>query len=815
MNLTTCITNLVTAGELTPERAAEVQDIVRRTEQSLINVKGLSPEAAARESQNLGLQMARAAVDLDLYQKSLQVIALDQGIRNVRAHPEGVTTGVYSLLGRDLTRKATYANVDMRSRTVLNELHRRFVEPMDALRSKALGLTQDIQTARDMVLELHGTRTGNADAAAFAKIWSDVAEYARTRFNLAGGGIAKRSDWGMPHVHDARRVRKVSKDDWKAYITPLLDRSKMLDDVGLPISPADLDRLLDKAYDRIVTNGLIDLSPADAGVSQGKKLGNRHQEHRYLAFKDGQSWLDYNDRFGEPDIFHSMTGHLDGMAHDIALMEILGPNPDLTYRALRTMARQGGLEGLNLATLDALYNVVARKADDTASVFWADIGSGLRNWVSAARLGGAALSSLSDISFVQQTALWTGMNGLSVFRREVANLASHERRKVGVLMGLGAEAWVTRALAANRFTEITGNGISAKVADFVMRASGLSAMTDANKKAFGMELFAFFAEHRRTPFSDLPAPFRAELDRHGFTAVDWRDLGQTPTLSYEGVHFLSMDNLMKRTDLPEARKVDLANKVGDMQAELSLFAVPEPDARARAITTAGKARGTPAGEAVRFMMQFKSFPVSVILSHMYRGAYMESTGTKLGYLASLIVGTTALGVVAMQAKELAKGRDPRPMFDDPRQFANALGAGFLQGGGAGIYGDFLYTSLFGVNQYGRGIVDTAMGPIPSLLLNDLPQLTTGSLGKLYEGRDPKFLAKLIRLVHENTPGQSLWYTRLAVDRAVETLLLQMADPQAAAASARRQVKARRTEYDQGYWWAPYQPLPQRAPEIGG
>jgi hypothetical protein len=50
-------------------------------------------------------------------------------------------------------------------------------------------------------------------------------------------------------------------------------------------------------------------------------------DHCLLTFKNSEAWLSYNDRFGDPDFYGAMTEHIEHLAGDIALQEILGPMP--------------------------------------------------------------------------------------------------------------------------------------------------------------------------------------------------------------------------------------------------------------------------------------------------------------------------------------------------------------------------------------------------------------------------------------------------------------------------------------------------------
>src|SRR3546814_1458552 len=67
---------------------------------------------------------------------------------------------------------------------------------------------------------------------------------------------------------------------------------------------------------------------------------NRGSDSRVIHFRDGVAYLDYQQQFGERAIYDVMTGHVQGVAKDIAAIEAFGPNPDHTFRMLRDRAYQ-------------------------------------------------------------------------------------------------------------------------------------------------------------------------------------------------------------------------------------------------------------------------------------------------------------------------------------------------------------------------------------------------------------------------------------------------------------------------------------------
>lgn len=796
-SLRECIDAALSTGKITKEDADNLSERVKFYENEFKVSEHLSPQQALQQAEKKALSDVQFEKALKLRQTYIQASKLSRAIQNVSAHPKGKRTGLMSLLVKDVTGEAGYSNIDNRGHAILANYHSHFAEAMEKYRTKNLGFSQDTQGLRNLVREVFGDSTGDGAASAMSKVWSDVAEIARQRFNRAGGAIAKREDWGMPQHHDALRVGRTSKAEWIDEITPMLDVKKMTDDTGQAMSESQLRSVLDGVYDRIVTNGLVDLAP---GKIRGKKLSNRHRDHRVLHFKDADSWLSYHDRYGNQDIYTTLTDHLSKMAHDTARLEVLGPNPDATYQYLRDLTLKDGEKGLKLAFLDSVYSVVSGKADDTASTRLADFTQSARNLLVSAKLGGAFLSAISDLAFLRQTSKFNGIPAAKVYRRQLSlmNPANSEDRLQAVKMQLTADAWVNRALAANRFTEVTGAGFSAKVADATMRASMLSAWTDAGRKAFGMEFHSFIADNVGKSFDDLPDPIANTFKRYGIDSDDWETMRKAPILKHKGVRFFSPENLSK-----SGEHTNLVTKIQEMILTETDFAVPTPDSRVRAITTAGRQRGSLVGEISRSAFMFKSFPITVIATHLYRGAMQGGTANKLKYLASISIATTVLGAISLQSKEVARGKDPRNMND-----SKFWAAAYAQGGGAGIYGDFLFSDA---NRFGGGAVMSMAGPMVGLT-NDVGKLTLGNVQQVIKGEDAKLGADMVDFARRYTPGGSLWYLRLAYEREVIDQLQKQVDPKAASKFRRIQSR-RKKDYNQSYWWKPGDTSPQRPPNI--
>ncbi len=155
-------------------------------------------------------------------------------------------------------------------------------------------------------------------------------------------------------------------------------------------------------------------------------------------------------------------------------------------------------------------------------------------------------------------------------------------------------------------------------------------------------------------------------------------------------------------------------------------------------------------------------------SSMYR-AFAKGEGDMQG-LAHTIIAGAALGYLSLSIKDLLKGRT----LKDPASLDTIL-ASLLQGGGLGIFGDFLFAEY---NRYGRGLLDTAAGPF----LGEV-QSFADLYARLIRGDD--FAAQLWRTVLANTPFANLFYTRAGMDYLLNYHVMEALNPGSVSRMERR------------------------------
>lgn len=789
--LVDCLIQLKGRGGLDSEAEAELSRVVTGFEEAMARTG--NGDISTAEIRAVQAKLAEA--ELLKRQAELQIARTRTNLEAAEADPKGFQRGVRTILD----------GLDRRQGSVEASLQQEFAEGLSLMHTRMFGLTQDNVLVRDVMRELHGTDTGNSIAKRVAAEWSTMAEKARLRFNAAGGDIRFRRDWGSPQNHEWRAIRGAGREGWKDFVRPLLDNERMTDTDGVPLGPQELEASLDEIFETLSTNGMNKLR--DLEVARPGKLANRHRDPRFLIYKNGDAWDKYQAQFGPPDAFASLNGHIRRMSQEISQLEILGPNPAHAFDVLEQGARihmgEGPLEALKVEFLKNYWRVVSGEADQRTEGLLYHIGRVTKNTLVASKLGMATISAVSDTAFTKVTANFNGMPVMRVFRRQISlmNPKNEADRVFFVRLGIGAEGMTGRNTAISRFADIEGTRISDRITETTMRMSGLNNWTDNLRRAFGGEFLGFLGERVDLGFDELPAKLRTNMGAYGIDAADW-DLVRTGELAdLGGAKFLRPESIVESAADPAAA-LRVSTKFQELvQTEMD-FASPLPNARVRAYLTQGTSKGTWAGEAASAFALFKSFPVTVIATHAARALSLDKPASRAIYGARVVLFSTIMGSLAVQAKQMLRGKDPLDM-DDPGFWMRA----FAQGGGAGIIGDIIVQDT---NRFGHGVVETFLGPVAGLL-DDAWALTIGNVQQAVRGEEVDLADEMVRFASMYTPGSSLWYTRIALERLVFDELNKAVNPNAARDNARR-ARSLKKRTGQDYWWRQGTTSPQRLPQ---
>lgn len=813
-----CIERAVKEGRLSRQKADETLELFDQYQADFENTMHTTAaqfEAARRAYEAMAFETAQKKRRELLKIKTWQTIA--KNMKEYRNSRGEIDPAAAMLAHLDRDEFASFSNLDGRRKAILGKLHSGMDEFLATFRRDLKGSVRQKTLLNDVVREAFGEPTGNESAKELAAAWTQTAEKARLRFNAGGGRIPKRENWGMPQTHDPLAVGNVSQKDWRDFVFDKLDLSRMTNEkTGLPFTGEQLEIALKEVYDTIRTEGLNKVTAS--GAPRGTSLANRHLDHRFLVFKSADDWLSYNQKFGGNDPFSVMMGHLDVMARDIAALEILGPSPVSTLHYMATLAKKhaatAGKKDKFRSSVDGriklawdMYGLYSGSTNAPVNGKIARSFAGIRSTLQSIQLGAAAVSAITDVNFGRLARAHAGLPQAKVLPSYLKQLNPLDLsdQKLAVRSGLIAENWSQIAAAQQRyFGDVSGPEISRRLADIVMRVSGLSPWTQAGRHAFGLEFMGAMADFSGRPFEELPSAMQNTFRHYGLAGGHWDIMRATELYEFKGATLLRPDDIATRPDLAPGFADSLSLKVLEMIQGETEFAVPSASLRGRAGLIADTRPGTLQGEMIRSFAMYKNFAVTLYHTHITRMMAQKTAVGKASMAANLIISTTLMGAMALQLKEMSKGRDPRPMTSP-----EFWGAALLQGGGLGIFGDFLGAST--TDRFGSGLAETLAGPVASLI-NDTGRLTAGNVFAAVQGDDPKLGADITNFLKRYTPGASLWYARLALERIIFDQIQEAADPDALSKMRRTETRYR-NEYGQDYWWRPGQQRPSRPPDL--
>lgn len=684
-----------------------------------------------------------------------------------------------------------------------------------------------------MVRELMGESTGNINAKQLADAWRETAEHLRKRFNKFGGKILSRKNWGLPQIHDTLLVRQSSKPDWIDFILPKLDVDKMVNErTGLPFTDKSIREALSEVYDNIATEGMATFKPGTGAY--GKALHNRRLDHRFLAFKNADSWMEYQTRFGSPDPFKTMMEHINGMARDISMLKILGPNPDATHTwAMGMIKKQMKIDAaaeaqgkfkrkklLKYKNEEDRTNAILENANNLYAYhkgtlhkpidgFMGRSFAALRQLLTAAQLGGASVMAITDFHWSRITSKFNGLPAYKANRNSLKLLKEGIKKdkalgRTAIRLGLIAEHWSTVAgVAARYLNEVDAPFWSKRVSDAVLRGSGLSHITQSGKWAFGMSIMGTLADESAKVFSKLDVNLQKQLQKYGIGEKEWDIIRQTklydagvdePSMVGKGATFLRPDDIMSRADLDNATREYLTTRLLTYITNETNFAVPSSSAKGK-VQLAGKTQpGTAQGEIMNSILMYKNFPITLGMTHLSRGFQQVGLKGKAKYLVPMLIGGTVMGALAYEIKQVAAGKKPTPPEKmGARYWLNAM----IYGGGLGIFGDFLFSDQ---NRYGGSFSKTLAGPVASFI-GDSINLTIGNAMQLATGEKTNAGRELAAFIQRYTPGSSIWYARLVFERIIMDTLERLINPDFNSDN-RRNIKKLKSRTGQEYWWSP-------------
>ena len=822
-----CIAAAVKAGTLSQKGADEFATRMRDAE-ALAEQRGMAgPDQYIFATTEAAKAMEKRATNTRA-QIQQSILAVDRAWEGAKSNTKGTGYGLTTTLGQHVAGEGKGSSIIQQHHGNLKTMQGIMSDFLAEVQSKAFGLKQNPILPRHTVSALFGKDVADPLAKQSAKAWDGAMEWWRDGMARAGIFIRDLKDWRLPQHFDAAAVRALGQDGfvgqmenwWREGKLALRDWEADGQAYLVPGRANERAReIFQTAYGNITTGGDASIEP---GVVRGTSLADRYGRRRAFEWTSDEAWLEFNRTLGVGDngIGELMVRHMDNMSRDLGVAQVLGPDPDRAARTLIQMYQKDGGSRLWAHKLGNIYDISSGKAMAPVSQRMALIGQTIRQALSGVQLGGAVLSAPSDFAFTKAAASWHGLDMSKIMTEYVSRLKpqsmadrAEAMRSVSIvevgMRGLGDAARdaigdLQPGTSLGGKADMVLNGLSrasGRMAEFVIRAQGLSHHTQALRDAIGSQLQAHLSDLAPKGWGELSAVDRRTFQTYGMGEKDWN------LLRTKAVEKGFMDpTLLAREGTPAER--DAAVKLLGAISGIQRVAVPEGNVVTRALVMGSTRAGTIEGEFLRSIAQYKGFPMGSFMMHYFKAieplAAGESGWARGQYIASLAVATTVLGAVSLQLKNIAYGKDPEPMFND--HAAKFWSLAFAQGGFGGIIGDQIKALAMASQQ---GDASRMMSPTAGLMA-DVLGLTRGNLGQAIAGQPANAGRDLVNFANKYTPD--LWYTRLAMDRLVWDTLQKMADPNAAGTFSRIEERAR-TQQQTQFWWRPGSQSP-RAPNLG-
>ena len=664
-----------------------------------------------------------------------------------------------------------------------------------------------------------------------AEAMEEFSELIRNKLNDRGANIGK--IWGYiirqshdPYlVRDAAKVLGLNLDDikvdpnlknkkdinynknytaWKNYVLPKLDKDRTFADIE------NVDEFLTSVYNTLVGNKylLSDGSQYAFGAKLADSTADKAKMKRVLHFKNGTEWFEYNNKFGVGNLKESFLSGLQTAGRNIGIMERLGTRPSQNFDKIRyAVQKRMEAEGRDTTSVskgskfDKFMKVIDGSIYTVENFGVARYSAIARALASMASLGGATISAAADIGIYASEMRHQGktfLGGIADAFIALSKMKNTARRNdIAKISGLMFDNTIYEVAGRHQVGDNLSKGWT-NVQRFFFKINLLSWWTNTLKQSALLGMSNYYALQKGLNFDQLNPALKSLFKTYDIDSVKWDIIRkQGMEKAEDGTEFLNIGQLDQISDadikkivgIEDLSKRELRIEKEKFKASISAMlldrtstAVIEPDARVKGEMTQGFLAGTKLGEAIRFLGQFKAFPISVIQRVVGREIGVIKGGERLKGsigLVTMLASSLAFGYMSMTIKDLLKGRTPREL--NYRTMLDSL----LQGGGLGIYGDLIFRET----KTAMEKAGTLLGPIPNTALELLQAITYGING---EG---KLAARsTYRAIKQNIPFLNLFYIKTGFDYLFGYTIQELLSP----GSLKRVEKKLKKEYNQDF-----------------
>lgn len=624
----------------------------------------------------------------------------------------------------------------------------------------------------------------NEDIRQIATAIYNMQEKLRLRANKGGANISSVPGGVLAQNHARDKMAAAGMDKWISDVTPLLNLKTSFG--GQFKNDANgLQKAMEAAYQVLVTGVRKDtreyMDEKFFDFFGTQNLARRMSLKRELHFKNYESWKQWHSNYGEGLLGEQVIKDIQGMSHNIAMLEMFGTNPEVTYRNAVNAFLESQRENISAeaqksgksfddyaksikSTAEQAMNWASGKNQIPENASIATVAGTVRSIVAMGSLGKMLTSLVSDIPLKASEYKYQGRTFLGGISRTVLDIINQagtsydEATKTASLLGVYMDAFTG---GTNRFWDDKLTKAGRKFFEII----GSTWWNGRHKLALTMTLSHDLALKKNVNFNDLDDATRRSFETYGITENDWNKLRQAST-KIDGY-----DKEFIVTDLIKDNAV--AEKYIGWMVSRQSWAVTEGGWKQQRQLALGTTRGTASGELIRMLTQFKSFSFNMLTKIYGREIYGKQK-PDYSTMTQIFLATVAFGYLAEMSRDLLNGKTPKQP-DKPKTWAKAVASG----GGLGLIGDFV------LPDYSSGwqkILQTAVGPTISKAGEVAVMGINTASGK------PPSAKRAFDVALSTVPFNNVIWTRPVLDQLLINDIRKALDPAGWARQQRQQMK---------------------------
>lgn len=591
---------------------------------------------------------------------------------------------------------------------------------LNLLETKNLGEAwQQNLLTKALVLELKGVKSGDDGIAAVAKILKATHDAQMGRMNSFGANIRYLDDYAFSTVHDRHRIVKTGFEKWAADMMQWMDWDRTSRIVGTDNQEGYL-----KAVWEDIEQGRLRLVDAPDPELAGGNIASAVSRRRNIQFKEGYAF-EYDMKYGSGDTASLILSQIIRRSEQSVIMSHFGPDYKATWNQAMVdsnfLKNQDWKASAEIRRLQWTFDKITGDIDHPVNSKIAAWGQAIRSYVNLVAGWTSTISSVQDLAGATATLRFMGMTGTDVEKSVLSALKEAHSREGSQSAWLRGQGAGLQAFLGS-FARITGSdaGLSGhfrKINDLVFKYNGMNWWSRIVQEAY-MDVAT---QHLGSMINQsvLTPELKNWLSHYNISEVEFRGmLLHAQRIEGMGGPRLSPDMV---------KNPDLAHKLAVALDDSMRYALLEPSASDLAILHLGTKAGTVEGEAIRTILQYKSFPLSLLrkLNRRFMNAYGEGGAPraikeKMAMFASMMF----LGWIALSIKDVLNGREPMHFLSGDQWNTQNLTRLVSQAGTLGLFED-----LFHLNESRQ--VSALVGPAGGMAYNLVRQPFTEGDGRAY------------------------------------------------------------------------------------